>query len=108
MRVRGQGDVATKEGAEVGKWVPIIKKGACVHVRGRSRSTEQSASERNLEGQQSLRNMMQRSQLEEGRVMPKKVQSRCHVSEHVLRPILLMGSTKICRMRTVTQLKSGS
>ena len=56
--------MATKEGAEVGKWVPTIKKkGACVRVRGRSRSTEQSASERNLEGQQSLRNMMQRSQL---------------------------------------------
>jgi hypothetical protein len=40
--------------------------------------------------------MTQRSQLGGGaRLVSKKVQNRCHVSGHVLRPILLIGPTKI-------------
>jgi len=50
--------------------------------------------------------MTQRSQLGGGAsLVSKKVQNRCHVSRHVLRPVLLIGPTKICRIRTMTQLK---
>ena len=50
--------------------------------------------------------MTQRSWLGGGAsLVSKKVQNRCHVSGHVLRPILLMESTKICRICTTTQLK---
>jgi hypothetical protein len=50
--------------------------------------------------------MTQRSQIGGGvRWVSRKVQNRCHVSGHVLRTILLIGPTKICRIHTMTRLK---